>query len=470
MPIPIMKLNSLLPFNGRIDLPPSYTAPPDKFHRKGKVIVLDRSSSMKDQEGEFKLVLSMIKALSGLESVPPVPNPHGRTNLIGMVKKIVESPDFGEQELVIVTDGEDNAYDINDFQVGVTDAGEPRMVTINQDDYPSKAEYSRARQQAILDYLACIGAQVHIIGIGNEVKELLKMAASRPMTVAHVPRSATATQVATIVGAAINIVRDTAVAVADFSTAAEHVAATDARIITVDNLCGQPMAEAAQVAAIESDAARVYVGDDAFDADGWKVAFAKAEDEASIAECAKKYTRGVVMWLMTLSLKQGKVPGATIGGKLAKVFEPPEGAGEWKVNKLLSELKKVGILSGKQESKVQFVVEGVSRTFTKVVCYEAAPRAAHLVQQMADDAEWATPEAELVQKGNMKRKREDGESSPSPSDDAQEAAPAPEEAAAEAAPEEEAPAEAAPAEAPQEEEAAAALTVEVEVGAGSEQA
>ena len=125
------------------------------------------------------------------------------------------------------------------------------------------------------------------------------------------------------------------------------------------------------------------------------------------------------------------------------------------MNKLLSELKKVGILSGQQEAKVQFVVEGTSRTFTKVVCYEAAPRAAHLVQQMADDVEWATPEAELVQKGNMKRKREDGESSPSPSDDAQEAPAAPEEAA-EAAPE--------------EEEAAAALTVGVEVGVGGEQA
>jgi len=453
--MPIMKMNSLLPFNGSTNLPPSYTAPPDKFHRKGKVVLVDRSSSMRDRAGEFNLTLSMIKALAGLDAVPPVPSPKGRTNLIGMIKKIVESPDFGEQELVIVTDGEDNQHDINDFQVGVTDAGEPRMVTINQDNYPTTAEYSHARQEAILDYITFIGAQVHIIGIGNEVKNLLQMAASRPMTVAHVPRSATAAQVATIVGAAISIVRDTAVAAADFSTAAEHVAATDARIITVDNLCGQPVAEAAQVAAIESDAARVYVGDDAFDADGWKAAFAKAEDEASIAEGAKKYTRGVVMWLMTLSLKQGKVPGATIGGKLAKVFEPPEGAGEWKVNKLLSELKKVGILSGQQEAKVQFVVEGTSRTFTKVVCYEAAPRAAHLVQQMADDVEWATPEAELVQKGNMKRKREDGESSPSPSDDAQEAPAAPEEAA-EAAPE--------------EEEAAAALTVGVEVGVGGEQA
>ena len=447
---PIMKLNAILPFNGNINLPPSYTAPRDKFHPKGKVLVADRSSSMAEQEDEFKLVLSMFKALAGLESIPPVPSPNGRTNLIGKVKSIVEDPEFGEQELVIVTDGEDNQDDINDFQVGVSPTGEPIMVTINKDDYSSNTEYMRARQEAILDYLGHIGAQVHIVGIGNEVKELLKMAASRPMTVAHVPRRATASQVATVVGAAISIVRDTSVAEEDFSTTEEHVAATDARIITVENLCGQPVAEAEQVAAIERDAARVYVGDDAFDVDTFKAAFAEAEDAAPIAEAAKKYTRGVVMWLVKLSLTQGKVPGATIGGKFAKVFEPPEGAGEWKVNKLLTELKKVGILSGKQEAKLQFVVEGVSRTFTKVVCYEAAPRAVHIVRQMADDAEWATPEAELVQKGNAKRKRDDGESSPSPSE---EAPPSP---------------EAAPA--PQEEEApAAALTVEVQVGAESEQ-
>jgi hypothetical protein len=295
----IMKLNSLEPFNGNINLPASYTAPPDKCHPKGKVCVLDRSGSMGSQEGEFKLTLSTIKALPGLDSIPPVPKPTGSTNLIGKIKKIVESPDFGEQELIIVTDGLDNQHTINAFQVGVTESGEPRMVHIKKENYPSHDEYMRARQGAILDYLTYIGAQVHIIGIGNEVKELLKMAASHPMTVAHVPQRATASQVATVVGAAISIVRDTAVTTADFSTAEEHATATNARIITVDNLCGQPAAAAEQVQAIESDASRVYVGDDAFTVETFKEAFAKAEDAAPIAECAKKYTRGAVMWLLS---------------------------------------------------------------------------------------------------------------------------------------------------------------------------
>jgi hypothetical protein len=411
--MPIMKLNSILPFNGNVDLPPSYTAPPDKFHPKGKVCVVDRSGSMGRQEEEFKLTLSMVKALSGLDTVPPVPSPTGHTNLIGKIKKVVESPDFGEQELIIITDGLDNQHDINDFQVGVTESGEPRMINIKESNYPDFDAYMCARQEAILDYLAYIGAQVHIIGIGNEVKQLLKMAASRPMTVAHVPFRATASQVATIVGAAISIVRNTSVSVADFATTEEHTAEAEARIIAVDNLCGQLAAEDEQVAAIQNDASRVYVGDDPFDADTFKKAFSRAEDAASIVDCARKYTRGVVMWLLALSLTQGKVPGAVIGGKLAKVFEPPADAGEWKVNKLLSELKKVDIVTGKKEENVELVVSGRSRLFHKVECYEVTPRAAHLVPQMATDPGWATPEADLVQKGS-KRKREDGESSEEP--------------------------------------------------------
>ena len=405
--MPILKLNAILPFNDKTDLPPCYLAPADKFDPKGKICVFDVSGSMESEKDEVRLTVSMLKALAGLDSLPPIPQPSGQTNLIGKIMKEVQSPDFGEQQLIIITDGEDNNNKINDFQVGVTENGEPRMININSDNYPSTEEYTRARQEAILDYLTFIGAQVHLIGIGNEVKNLLKMAASRPMTVAHVPSRATASHVASVVGAAINIVRDTAIATGDFSTSEEHGTASDARIITVENLCGQSPAEEEQVNLIVCDAGRVYIGDDAFTAESFKEAFSTAENASSITEEAKKYTRGVVMWLMKLSLAKGKIPGAIIGGKLAKIFAAPESAGDWKVNKLLSELKKVNILVGKKEQKLQFVLEGRSRTFTKVECYEAAPSAAHLVLQMADDSEWATPEADLVQCNKRCREEEE---------------------------------------------------------------
>jgi hypothetical protein len=92
----------------------------------------------------------------------------------------------------------------------------------------------------------------------------------------------------------------------------------------------------------ERRVACLYVGDDAFTVETFKEAFAKAEDAAPIAEWAKKYTRGAV-----------------IGGRIAKVFKPSEGAGDnWKVNKLLSELKKTGIVTAKKEEKIE-LVDGV---------------------------------------------------------------------------------------------------------------
>jgi hypothetical protein len=82
------------------------------------------------------------------------------------------------------------------------------------------------------------------------------------------------------------------------------------------------------------------------------------------------------------------------------------------VNKLLSELKKTGIVTAKKEEKIELVVEGHSRMFTKVVTVlrGLSPGGPLGVVQMTEDSEWATPEAELVRMGN-KRKSEHGESS-----------------------------------------------------------
>jgi hypothetical protein len=247
---------------------------------------------------------------------------------------------------------------------------------------------------------------VHIIGLGNEVKNILKMAGKHKMTVAHITRGASASHVASVVSAAINIVRDTAIAAGDVSPE-EHSTASDARIITVENLCGQSPAVEEMVNLIVRDAGHVYIGDNAFTVESFKAAFATAENASDITDESKKYTRGVVMWLMKLSLEKGKVPGAIIGGKFAKVFAAPESAGDWKVNKFLFELKKVNILVAKKEQKVQFVVEGRSRTFTKVECYEASPGAAHLLLHMADDSEWATPQADLVKSNKRCREEEE---------------------------------------------------------------
>lgn len=401
----IMNINSILPFNGSADMPAAYEAPRDKFAPRGKIVLLDCSSSMRGHQEEFKLTLSMLKALAGMPAMPPVPSPAGSTNLIGKVRKIVEAGDLGEQELVIVTDGLDNNHEFSAFQVGVTESGEPRVVHVKPDDFDDNDEYMRARQDAILQHLEYLGANVHLIGVGNEVKELLAMAASRRMTVAHLPRGSSAADVASVVTAAMSTVRSAPLPRDDFATAEMHAAAAESRVVTVENLCGHSPVEEEEAQALVKSAALVYVGDDAFSVEAFKCTFAAAEDAAAVPECARKYTRAVVMWLLGIALDNGNtpMPGAAIGGRFP-VFAPPEGPGDWPVNKLLFQLRVAGLLTSEKKDVVTMVIQGHSRNFKDVACYAAAPRAAHLVKIMAGDADWAVPPGALIQKA-QKRKR-----------------------------------------------------------------
>lgn len=402
-----MHLNSILPFTHDVDLPPSYTAPPEMFRPTGKVVVVDRSVSMEDYEAEFKLVLSMLtRGLAGLEQVPAVPTPTGATNLIGKVKQLVESGELGEQELVIVSDGMDNHHDINEFQVGVTDAGEPVIVKVDYESYDSTEAYMKARQEAILKYLTFIGAKVHLIGIGSEVKELLAMAGRHRMRAAHIPQRATAAEVVAVVDAAVNSEPDAPLSREDFASTEEFEAEAERRVVTIERIGCRPADADERVQAVERTAAMVHVGGDRFTEESFKEAFAAAEAAAPIAEYAKKYTRGVVLWLMSESLDKGHIPGASVGGKMAKVFATPQGGdAEWRVNQLLYQLKTRGILVAKKVDSVVMELEGRARGFKKVECYAASTRAAHLVDAFKDDAEWATPTSDLV-RATGKRSRD----------------------------------------------------------------
>lgn len=396
--MPIMHLNAVLPFNNEVGLPPCYEAPPDKFSTTGKVVIIDRSGSMQANEAEFKLTLSMVtRGLAGLDNVPAVPSPSGGTNLIGKVKKIVESGELGEQEMIIITDGLDNHREISEIQVGVTDAGEPQIVKVDYDNYDSTEAYMKARQEAILNYLSFIGARVHLIGIGSEVKELLAMAGRHRMRVAHIPQRATAAEVVAVVDAAVNSEPDAPLSRADFASAEEFEAEAERRVVTIERVGCRPSEDDERVQKVQRTAAMVHVGGDRFTEESFKEAFGSAEAAAPIAEYAKKYTRGVVLWLMTNSIDKGPIPGAAVGGKMAKVFAPPQGGdSEWRVNQLLYQLNTRGVLTAEKEDAVTMVLEGRSRSFKKVKCYKASTRAAHLVDTLKDDADWATPTSDLV--------------------------------------------------------------------------
>ena len=106
----------------------------------------------------------------------------------------------------------------------------------------------------------------------------------------------------------------------DFATAEMHAAAAESRVVTVENLCGHSPVEEEEAQALVKSAALVYVGDDAFSVEAFKCTFAAAEDAAAVPECARKYTRAVVMWLLGIALDNGNtpMPGAAIGGRSSR--------------------------------------------------------------------------------------------------------------------------------------------------------
>lgn len=400
----IMKLNAIYPFNHDVNLPPCYEAPQDDFSPTGKIVVVDRSASMECKEQEFKLALSMLsRGLAGLKQVPVVPRPSGSTNLIGKVKKIVESG-LGEQELIIITDGFDNAHDINEFQVGVAETGEPQIIKVDRDNYSTTDAYLRARQSAILDYLGFIGAKVHLIGIGKEVSDLLSMAGRHRMRVAHIRQGATTSEVVAVIDAALSTDPDAALRREDFASAEAFEAEAERRVITIDRIGCRPAPTDDQVQEIQRTAAMVHVGDDRFTEESFKEAFATAETAAPIAEYARQYTRGVVLWLMAQSIEKGFIPGAAIGGARAKIFAEPEGGNaQWRVNQLLHQLKVAGMFTAKKLDTVLLELEGRSRNFKKVECYQTSSAVAHLVDTLKSDANWATPTSQLVRAGKRAR-------------------------------------------------------------------
>ena len=397
-----MKVNAILPFNGEIDLKPSYEAKADECYKRGKIVVVDRSASMRNAEREFSVVLSMIKALGGLKRDITVPTPSGSTNLIGKIKSIVESGSLKEQELIVITDGQDNAHEINEIQIGVNDDGQE--ITVKLDNTGHYETYMKKRQDAILKYMEFLGCQVHLIGIGNEVKNLLKMAAPHRMTVAHIENGASSAEIANVVNAAIRITRSNALNAESTEAAETHA---QARIINAGNLAGIEPLSKEDVTMIEQNSSKIHVTDDVLTIESFKMLFEEAEANVltDLNDEAKLYTRGVILFLMNLSLTQGAVPGAAIGGKYSKVFAPPAGVTRWPVNQLLSELKKQKLITSTRHEKVTFVHDKKTRNFNKVECYEVIPSVRPLIPDLLTDC-WTIPADQLV-KVDAKRKRDE---------------------------------------------------------------
>ena len=354
----------------------------------GKIVLVDTSKSMQCNYRELRLCLGMVKALAGLETLPALPEAKGTTNLLGLLLHLIELG-VGEQEFLVVTDGMDNG-DLRKIQTGVDAEGGPLYTELDK----SSPSYLRDRQAAILAFMTeVIRANVHLIGVGNEVKDLLAMAATRPMTVAHVPQNASAHEVASVLNAAVRT--------SPRATDGAVGGSLPVRIITIDNLEGHEAVAEEVVEKVERAADGIAICNDALSAEQVKSLFESAEQSASIRETARPYTRAVVLWLMKRAFRHGPIPGAFVGGKRGALFDPPPcSTYDWRVNQLLYQLRLAGVLASTKEEHVHLELEGILRTFHKVECYRASERARAHVEALSADRDFCVPEEELVRKSS----------------------------------------------------------------------
>lgn len=376
------KIDGFVFFNNSL-----HNAPPLNSKEDAAVVMTDISGSMGGNTNELRVAISGLCALAGWTHRPTVPTPNGGTNIYGAVRQVIESAGFGNRKLILLTDGCDNHHSNCEFQVGITETGDPDVLRLSPGDYNSYDAYLLDRSKAVLSYLEYKKVDVHLIGVGNEVKDLLAMATSsrHVVGVCHIPERATAAQIVGLLGATIKKERGAA-----------------SGVLTVENLPQVPDSADAFVVAVEQAASTIDVRD-CLTADDVKKVFSDAEEAAEVPLSVARDARGAVLWLAKTSIEmQRPIPGATIGGKLDPMFV--RHGPDWRLNQLLFHLKQHGVLESTREEAITIELDGKKRTYTKVTCYKTSAIAANLIDALAEDRVWATPTKDLT-RGTRKRGR-----------------------------------------------------------------
>jgi len=165
---------------------------PAKPNTRHVIVVIDVSGSMCAHKDELRVALSFIKALAGMPAIPLVPNPTGKTDLLGALQHCIAAPaapivvaDDTRPQVLVFTDGYDNKQKITELNVGWDAEGKPRAEPIQK---PEEGEDRHLRRQRLIlehatEYL---GAHIALIGIGKQVSELLKLASKLPITVGSI--------------------------------------------------------------------------------------------------------------------------------------------------------------------------------------------------------------------------------------------------------------------------------------------
>lgn len=367
-----------------------------KSEADGLHVLYDVSDSMRKFKTPVRLSVSALSAVTGLKSTDlPLPPPSKHTNLVGALEEVSSTVPPGAT-LLVVTDGDDTHFDTTEIPTSLDANGERVYTKLTR--WPSSQEDITARREAVLDFMSnVIQCDVHLLGIGEEVKDFIRMASKKKkLKVAHVNTYATPRQMVSTMHVTLE----------------PAVTTGDTGVITVETPRVKEFSEGLDdrfMNAIVQGAGDVTIeGQD--DVASLKLKFERAEEAVQFPESEKHYTRGVVLWFMKQMLSSGgPLPGALIGGSRRHVFDPPNESRSWKsaVNALLTSLCNTGVLKRVHKAtEVKVCVDEYGLCFTYHDCqlYDVSADAG-LVEAITLEGTWSCPKESLCVNRSRKRPR-----------------------------------------------------------------
>ena len=298
----------------------------------GVVGVFDNSGSMNDVKDEMRVAISAFLCITNTDQrLVHMKTPKGKTYLVSCMERIVKDLPPSTR-VFLLTDGDDTETSRTSIPVNVDSNGDLLYREIHT---------TGERRSAVMDFLENVAlCDVHVLGIGNEVKDLVTALSKKRMVVGHVDRGINTRQM-------IGVVQT----VMDGKPTGELITLESPNLIFPS--------DDVQVK-IETIGKNVVVSDgDTVDASALDLMLQQCEQTLSLPAC--KYTRAVMAWYLCELKRRGPLPGALIGGKRTRVFPGPEDRRRWSsdVNALLSKMSERPCLTslGKQDEAIVKVGE-----------------------------------------------------------------------------------------------------------------
>lgn len=206
-------------------------------------ILVDSSGSMDKFQDAMKLIVSVIKCVSGTQGMWNLPTPKGRTALVDSVDKFVSNVDLSHiVNWIIISDGDDTASkrktlferiagSLGDDPICFNEVDFPKLPKLGDwlhdvkgmtaEEYPNLPfdeknaatnEYNewhtaqlQRRREAVTNHFAALNVNFYVIGVGSEVKDFVAACARKGtgINTALVDVNATPEQVGGIVAAVI---------------------------------------------------------------------------------------------------------------------------------------------------------------------------------------------------------------------------------------------------------------------------